>query len=126
MNRQLLTHEVRDRQLAVFDDAQAFSPPEGKKVLILDAKCYGRIFSTRFEQRKLSAEHVRQIFYYASHSGSSEDVSALLVYAGTEEAESDERWSDQGYSLGCVTLDLNRLFPEIGETLEEIPRRRLG
>lgn len=170
VNRQLLTQEVGNRQLAVFDDAQAFSSlfegflfnfyrrhfPElrprsqqsiapgpdtpsflptmykdvtlfdGRRTLILDAKCYGRIFSTRFEQRKLSAEHVRQIFYYASHSGSPEAVSALLVYAGTEEAEGDERWSDQGYSLGCVTLDLNRPFPEIRAALEEIPRRWLG
>lgn len=111
-------------------DAPSFLPTmykgatlfDGKKTLILDAKCYGRIFSSRFEQRKLSAEHARQIFYYASHSGSPEDTSILLVYTGTEETGSDERWSDQGYSLGCVTLDLNRPFPETKETLEGIPR----
>lgn len=168
--RRLLTQDAGDRQLAVFDDAQAFSAlfegflfsfyrrhfPElrprsqqsiapgpgtpsflptmykdvtlfdGERTLILDAKCYGRIFSARFGQGKLSAEHIRQIFYYASHSGSPEDISALLVYAGTEEAGSDELWSDQGYALGCVTLDLNRPFSEIRETLEDIPRRWLG
>lgn len=169
-NRQLLSQSSGNRQLAIFDDEQAFSalfegflfnfyrrhfptlrprsqqpiPPDpdapsflptmykdvtlsqGKRTLILDAKCYGRILSTRFEQKKLSAEHVRQIYYYASHSGSPEDVSALLVYAGTEEAPSNERWKDGGYSLGCVTLDLNRPFAEIRKTLEAIPHRWLG
>ena len=74
----------------------------------------------RFEQPRLSAEHVRQIFYYAIHAGSPENTSALLVYAGTEEGHVVETWHDRGYEMGCVTLDLNREFAEIREQLNTL------
>lgn len=92
----------------------------GDRTLIIDAKCYGKIFSMRFEQPRLSAEHVRQIFYYAIHAGSPENTSALLVYAGTEEGHVVETWHDRGYEMGCVTLDLNREFAEIREQLNTL------
>ena len=98
----------------------------GGRTLVIDAKCYGRIFSMRFDQPRLSAEHVRQIFYYAAHTGSPESTAALLVYAGTEEGHVAETWRDQGYEMGCVTLDLNREFDEIRRQLDAVPRRFLG
>lgn len=96
------------------------------RTLVIDAKCYGMIFSMRFDQPRLSAEHVRQIFYYAAHTGSPESTAAMLVYAGTEEGHVAETWRDQGYEMGCVTLDLNREFDEIRRQLDTVPRRFLG
>lgn len=112
-------------------DAPSFLPAmyedvvltHGDRTLIIDAKCYGRILSMRFDQPRLSAEHVRQIFYYAIHTGSPENTSALLVYAGTEESHVAETWRDQGYEMGCITLDLNREFTEIRGQLDTIPKR---
>lgn len=121
------------REIRPGPDAPPFLPAmyedvvltHGGRTLIIDAKCYGKIFSMRFDQPRLSAEHVRQIFYYATHTGTPEDTSALLVYAGTEEDHVAETWRDQGYGMGCVTLDLNRGFAEIREQLDSIPREML-
>ena len=96
------------------------------KTLVLDAKCYGRIFSMRYENEKLSSEHIRQIYYYANHLGTAEDVCAMLIYAGTGEAEIMQTWKDQGYSIGCTTLSLNQEFDKISHTLDAIPEQVFG
>ena len=90
------------------------------KTLILDAKCYGKILSMHYGRGILSADHVRQIYYYATHAGSAEDVSAVLVYAGTGEPVSDADWIDQGYRLGCRVLDLGLPFDDISSKLDAI------
>ncbi len=92
----------------------------GGKTLILDAKCYGRILTMHYDQGILSAEHVRQIYYYATHAGAPADASAALVYAGTGEPVDDCDWIDQGYSLGCRVLDLDVPFADIAAKLDDI------
>lgn len=109
-------------------DAPAFVPTmltdvtlsHGGKTLILDAKCYGNILAMHYGRGILSADHVRQIYYYAAHAGLSEDISAALVYAGTGEAVDDCDWTDQGYRLGCRVLDLNVPFEAISSKLDTI------
>lgn len=96
------------------------------KTLILEAKCYGTILGMHYDEGRLSAEHIRQIFYYATHSGSPKEVSALLVYAGTSEGEIAENWEDQGYKLGCMTLDLDQNFGEISKALDGVVKKEFG
>lgn len=96
------------------------------KTLILEAKCYGTILGMHYDEGRLRAEHIRQIFYYATHSGSPKEVSALLVYAGTSEGEIVETWEDQGYKLGCMTLNLNQNFSEISKQLDGIAMQTFG
>ena len=44
----------------------------GGRTLVIDAKCYGEIFAMNFGKRRLTADHVRQIYYYTSHAGDAE------------------------------------------------------
>lgn len=97
-----------------------------RKTLIIDAKCYGRILQMNFDKQVLSAENVRQIFYYACHAGSPQSTSALLLYVGTDEDTLDETWLDNGYRLGCKTLDLNTEFKDIAGSLDSIVYRTFG
>lgn len=98
----------------------------GEKTLVIDAKCYGRIFSMNFDKEIMSADHIRQIYYYAAHTGSSENVSAMLVYAGTSERQLSEYWDDGGYRLGCKTLCLDTEFSEIASRLDTIVVETFG
>lgn len=110
------------------DNAPSFVPSmftdvvlsNGVNTLVIDAKCYGKIFSMNFDKEIMSADHIRQIYYYAAHTGLSENVSAMLVYAGTSERQLSEYWDDGGYRLGCKTLCLNTEFSEIAFRLDTI------
>ena len=79
-----------------------------------------------FGKRHLAADHVRQIYYYASHAGDAEHASGLLVYAGTGEADVRECWTDNGYRLGCRTLDLAGDFDAVSATLDVVVREAFG
>lgn len=98
----------------------------GGRTLILDAKCYGKILSMSYGREILSAEHVRQIFYYACHTGTPGDTAAMLVYAGTGEKNTPETWVDQGYQLGCQILDLSRDFSTVSATLDGMTQSFFG
>ncbi len=109
-------------------DAPAFVPSmftdvsisDGQHTLIIDAKCYGRIFSMNFGREILSSSHIRQIYYYATHTGPGDNVSAMLIYAGTSEQSLNDFWDDNGYQLGCKTLCLNTEFAEIAAELDSV------
>lgn len=98
----------------------------GGRTLVIDAKCYGEILATNFGKKRLTADHVRQIYYYASHAGDAEHASGLLVYAGTGEADVRECWTDNGYRLGCRTLDLAGDFDAISAALDAIAQEAFG
>ena len=98
----------------------------GGRTLVIDAKCYGEIFAMNFGKRRLTADHVRQIYYYTSHAGDAEHAFGLLVYAGTGEADVRECWTDNGYRLGCRTLDLAGDFDAVSATLDVVVREAFG
>lgn len=102
------------------------SVSDGERTLVIDAKCYGRIFSMNYDKEIMSADHIRQIYYYAAHTGTPERVAGMLVYAGTSERQVDEHWDDEGYRLGCKTLCLNTDFKTIAEGLDTVIRDMFG
>lgn len=95
----------------------------GNKMLIIDAKCYGRILALYYGNEKLSANNRNQILSYVLHATYENelDVSGMLLYAQTEkERRMCETWSELGHEFHCRTLDLNREFREIAAELDEI------
>ncbi len=97
----------------------------GRRRLIIDTKCYGVILNTHFEKEILLPANVNQIFSYVLHSqqGFDGDVSGMLLYAQTSEAEKmREHWVDLQHDFYCYTLDLDVDFNELSGQLEEIAR----
>lgn len=95
----------------------------GNKMLIIDAKCYGRILTLHYESEKLSAANRNQILSYVLHASYENelDVSGMLLYAQTEkDRHIQEEWIELGHKFQCRTLDLNREFREIAAELDEI------
>lgn len=95
----------------------------GNKMLIIDAKCYGRILTLHYGNEKLSAANRNQILSYMLHAAYENEleVSGMLLYAQTEkEHHMRETWSELRHEFHCKTLDLNREFKEIAAELDEI------
>lgn len=103
----------------------------GKKVLIIDAKYYGRTMQVHLGRRTLHSSNLYQIFTYVKNkqaelSGKGQEVSGLLLYAKTDEAvlpEQDYRLS--GNRIAVRTLDLDREFPQIAARLDWIAEKYL-
>lgn len=92
-------------------------------MLIIDAKCYGRILTLHYGNEKLSANNRNQILSYVLHAAYENklDVSGMLLYAQTEkERRMRETWNELGHEFHCRTLNLNREFREIAAELDEI------
>lgn len=92
-------------------------------MLIIDAKCYGRILTLHCGNEKLSANNRNQFLSYVLHATYENelDVSGMLLHAQTEkERHMRETWSELGHEFHCRTLDLNREFREIAAELDEI------
>lgn len=127
-------HVAGQKSIRPSESAPSFVPSmftdvsisNGERTLIIDAKCYGRIFSMNYDKEIMSADHIRQIYYYATHTGSPERVSAMLVYAGTSERQVSEYWDDGGYQLGCKTLCLNTDFSTIATGLDAVIEDTFG
>lgn len=101
----------------------------GKRMLIIDAKCYGRILRLHYGSEKLSAANRNQILSYVLHAayGNDLDVSGMLLYAQTDkDRHIDETWAELGHAFHCRTLDLNREFREIASELDGIAGIVLG
>ena len=91
-------------------------------MLIIDAKCYGRILTLHYGNEKLSASNRNQILSYVLHAAYENElnVSGMLLYAQTEkERRMCETWNELGHEFHCRTLDLNREFREIAAELDE-------
>ena len=85
-------------------------------MLIIDAKCYGRILTLRYGNEKLILSYVLHAAYENEL-----DVSGMLPYAQTEkERRMRETWNELGHEFHCRTLNLNREFREIAAELDEI------
>ena len=100
-----------------------------EKVLILDAKYYGRTMQQQFHKETLHSANLYQIYTYvknqdAAHTG---NVSGLLLYAKTQEAITPDCLFNLGGNLiGARTLDLNQDFRQIAAQLDEIALQFFG
>ena len=99
------------------------------KLLILDAKYYGKTMQQQFDKATLHSANLYQIYTYVKnqdvqHSG---NVSGMLVYAKTQEAITpDCMFNLGGNQIGACTLDLNQNFRQITTQLDRIAERFFG
>lgn len=121
--------KVIDRKAS--EDAPAFLPQlctditleHGDRMLIIDAKCYGRILGTHHDKEILSPANLNQIQSYVMHAayGTGLDVQGMLLYALTESEDArHESWDEIGHTWHCRTLDLGCEFEDIAAQLDEI------
>ncbi|MBR5050111.1 MAG: hypothetical protein IKX75_02100, partial [Desulfovibrio sp.] len=98
----------------------------GRRVLIIDAKYYGRAMQRQFDTLSIHSANLYQIFTYVKNKQAElEDagceVSGMLLYAGTDEAvQPDGVYQMSGNQISVKTLDLNCDFLEIRSQLDAI------
>lgn len=93
------------------------------KILIIDTKYYGKTMQCHFNSYTLHSNNLYQIFTYVKNKDAkcSGNVSGLLLYAKTDEdITPDYEFSVGGNCISAKTLDLNKEFSEIKETLDKI------
>lgn len=96
---------------------------QGEKILILDAKYYGKVFQNYYEKYSLRSSHIYQIFAYVKNQdkGNTGKVAGMLVYAKTgEKILPDCSFCIGGNQIGATTLDLNCDFAQITAQLNAI------
>jgi len=100
-----------------------------QRILILDAKYYGRTLQQQYDKYSLHSSNLYQIFTYVknqdkNHSG---NVSGMLLYAKTEEAITpDCSFKIGGNQISAGTLDLNANFKAIAAKLDSIVESIFG
>lgn len=100
-----------------------------EKVLILDAKYYGRTLQKQFDKYTLHSNNVYQIYTYVKNQDKDNagNVAGCLVYAKTEEdITPDCVFNMGGNQIGAKTLDLNKDFKQIAMQLDGIASRYFG
>lgn len=93
------------------------------RILIIDAKYYGRTLGRQFDKYTLHSGNIYQIFTYVKNQDKENTgkVSGLLLYAKTGEAVTpDCVFNMGGNRIGAKTLDLNTDFREIAAQLDKI------
>lgn len=94
-----------------------------EKVLIIDAKYYGKTLQKQFDKYTLHSANVYQIFTYVKNldKGNTGNVSGILLYAKTDEAITpDCIFNMSGNQIGAKTLDLNVEFKSIAAQLDKL------
>lgn len=100
-----------------------------EKILILDAKYYGRTLQKQFDKYTLHSGNVYQIFTYVKNQDktNSGNVAGMLVYAKTgEDITPDCVFNMSGNQIGAKTLDLNKDFNLIAAQLDAIAVQFFG
>lgn len=100
-----------------------------EKVLILDAKYYGKTLISHYGKDKLHSNNIYQIFTYVKNQDkqNSGNVAGMLVYAKTEEEITPDCVFNMGGNLiGARTLDLNKEFKQIAAQLDKIAEDFFG
>lgn len=100
-----------------------------EKVLILDAKYYGKTLQQQFDRRTLHSGNLYQIYTYVKNQdkGRTGNVAGMLIYAKTqEEITPDCVFNMGGNLIGAKTLDLNREFKWIALQLDAIAEQFFG
>ena len=102
---------------------------KGKKVLIIDAKYYGKSMAQNYSKETLRSAHLYQIFAYVKNmdTANTGNVSGLLLYAKTEDEmfPEGEPFVIGGNSIGARTMDLNKSFEMIKAQLDNIVKEFL-
>lgn len=97
---------------------------KGDKMLIIDAKYYGKTMIENYDKATLRSAHLYQIFAYVKNmdTANTGNVSGLLLYAKTEDEvfPEGEPFVIGGNSIGARTLDLNNSFDLISTQLESV------
>lgn len=95
------------------------------RILIIDAKYYGRTMQSHFESQRLRSAHLYQIFAYVKNLALTltpeQSVAGLVLYARTDEKiQPDNLYRLSGNEISLRTLDLNCDFSEIRAQLDGI------
>ena len=93
------------------------------KILIIDAKYYGRTMQKQYDKSTLHSNNMYQIFTYVKNqdSDNSGNVAGILLYAKTDEdITPDCIFNMGGNKIGAKTLDLNKEFSLIAKQLDKI------
>ena len=100
-----------------------------EKILILDAKYYGRTLQHQYDKYTLHSGNIYQIFTYVKNQdkGNTGNVAGILLYAKTDEAITPDCIFNMGGNLiGAKTLDLNADFKAIAAQLDRIAEEFFG
>lgn len=100
-----------------------------EKVLIIDAKYYGRTLQSQFDKYTLHSGNVYQIFTYVKNQDKANtgNVAGMLLYAKTQEdITPDCLFNMGGNQIGAKTLDLSRDFKLIAAQLDAIAEQFFG
>ena len=100
-----------------------------EKVLILDAKYYGKTLQQQFDKYTLHSGNIYQIFTYVKNQDKNNtgNVAGMLLYAKTEEdITPDCLFNMGGNQIGAKTLDLNKDFSLIAAQLDAIAEQFFG
>ncbi len=101
----------------------------GEKILILDAKYYGKTLQQQFSKQTLHSGNLYQIFAYVKNQDqfNTGNVAGMLIYAKTDEdITPDCLFNMGGNQIGAKTLDLNQDFKQIAAQLDAIAKYFLG
>ena len=94
-----------------------------EKILILDAKYYGKTLQRRFDKYSLHSGNIYQIYTYVKNQDKdgTGNVAGMLLYAKTDEdITPDCVFNMGGNRIGARTLDLNKEFRVIAGELDKI------
>lgn len=94
-----------------------------ERILIVDAKYYGKSLQQQFDKHTLHSGHIYQIFAYVKNQdrANTGNVAGVLLYAKTDEAIApDCMFNMGGNQIGAKTLDLNVDFRVIAAQLDKI------
>ena len=100
-----------------------------EKILILDAKYYGKTMQSQFDKHTLHSGNIYQIFTYVKNQDKANtgNVAGMLVYAKTQENITPDCLFNMGVNqIGAKTLDLNRDFKLIAAQLDAIAEQFFG
>lgn len=100
-----------------------------ERVLILDAKYYGKTLQKQFDKYTLHSGNVYQIYTYVKNQDKKNtgNVAGILLYAKTEEdITPDCMFNIGGNQIGAKTLDLNKEFKIIASQLNSIAEQYFG
>lgn len=96
---------------------------KGEKILIIDAKYYGKTLQKQYDKHTLHSGNIYQIYTYVKNQDKNNtgNVAGLLLYAETEETITpDCMFNMGGNQIGAKTLDLNTDFKQIAAQLDKI------